>query len=156
MNPIGEKKSISTLEVIEGIGGSGLLWRRLGDGFEVGAVALQNGCHKAQEGFLDLHLQGRLLLLPGEVSLNRRHVHRWALLGLLTHWHLSGGRPKNICKSSKKLSFCCAWHQLQFLPVASWGCRLFNELMRLLQGFLGRFFQVLCLFSSDLQQNDSC
>lgn len=24
--------------------------------------------------------------------------------------------------------------------------------MRLLQGFLGRFFQVLCLFSSDLQQ----
>ena len=38
-----------------------------------------------------------------------------------------------------------------FLPVASWWCKLLSELMRLLQGFFGRFFQLLCLFSSDLK-----
>lgn len=42
--------------------------------------------------------------------------------------------------------------EMLFVPVASWWCKLLSELMRLLQGFFGRFFQLLCLFSSDLLQ----
>lgn len=69
-----------TLQVVEGVSGSGLRRRRLsrwppGNGFEVGAVALQNGRHETQEGLLDLHLQRRLLLVPGEICLNGSHVH---------------------------------------------------------------------------------
>ena len=36
-----------------------------------------------------------------------------------------------------------------FVPAAS----VLRELTRLLHGFLGRFFQLLCLFSSDLSQS---
>lgn len=78
---------LSTLQVVEGVCGRGLLRRSLGDGFEVGAVALQDGGHEAKEGLLDFHLQGRLLLLPGEVRLNGGHVHCRAILGRLTHWN---------------------------------------------------------------------
>lgn len=64
-----------TLQVVEGVRGRGLFGGRLGDGFEVGAVALQDGGHEAKEGLLDFHLQGRLLLVPGEVCLYGGHVH---------------------------------------------------------------------------------
>lgn len=72
-----------TLQVVEGVCSRGLLGGRLGDGFEVGAVALQDGGHEAEEGLLDFHLQGRLLLVPGEVRLDGGHVHcRGFLWGL--------------------------------------------------------------------------
>ena len=76
-----------TLQVVEGACSRGFYRRRLCDGFEVGAVALQDGRHEAQEVLLDLHLQRSLLLVPGEVRLDGSHVHRRVIQRCLTHCH---------------------------------------------------------------------
>lgn len=48
---------VFTLELKKGAGIGGSLRGGLRDWSKVGSVALQNGCHEAQEGFLDLHIQ---------------------------------------------------------------------------------------------------
>ena len=75
---------LSTLEVIKGVCSRGLFRGRLGDGFEVGAVALQDGGHEAKEGLLDFHLQGHFFLVPREVCLDGGQIERRVLL-----WHLT-------------------------------------------------------------------
>lgn len=75
---------VFTLLVIEGVCSRGFFRGRLGDGFEVAAVALQDGGHETKEGLLDFHLQGRPFLVPGEVRVHGSHVdsqairHHWA------------------------------------------------------------------------------
>lgn len=76
-----------TLQVVKGVRGRGLLRGRLGDGFEVGAVALQDWGHEPQEGFLDLHLQGHLLLVPREVRVDGGQVQSRVLVWSLANCH---------------------------------------------------------------------
>lgn len=56
---LGQSDIISrTLPVKKRASICGFLRGCLGDGSQEGTVALQNGCHEAQKGFLDLQLHG--------------------------------------------------------------------------------------------------
>ena len=95
-----------TLQVEEGAGVGGFLRGSLGDGQQIGAVALQDGRHEAQEGLLDLQLQ---LLLPpvDQVVVRQQELQR----GLLLAWRADcttqpGGQTTGTFKYCDLTSIC--------------------------------------------------
>lgn len=64
-----------TLEVKQGGDIRGFLRGSLGDGLQVGAIASKDGCHEAEESFLDLQLKSVEALSSVKLTVSHGVVH---------------------------------------------------------------------------------